>query len=61
MTKFANVYRTEENLCKLQEKLVRLERAFDPISNADFQGIEIFLRLKNGSSSGECDVSAERE
>ena len=46
MTKFANVYRTEENLCKLQEKLARLEQAFDPISSADFQGIEIFYSLK---------------
>ena len=50
MTKFANVYRTEENLCKLQEKLVRLERAFDPISNADFQGIEIFYGLKTAQA-----------
>ena len=46
MTKLANVYRTEENLCKLQEKLARLEQAFDPISSADFQGIEIFYSLK---------------
>ena len=50
MTKFANVYRTEENLCKLQEKLARLERAFDPISNADFQGIEIFYGLKTAQA-----------
>jgi hypothetical protein len=50
MTKFANVYRTEENLCKLQEKLARLERAFDPISSADFQGIEIFYGLKTAQA-----------
>ena len=50
MTKFANVYRTEENLCKLQEKLARLEQDFDPIENADFQGIEIFYGLKTAQA-----------
>ena len=50
MTKFANVYRTEENLCKLQEKLDRLEQDFDPIENADFQGIEIFYGLKTAQA-----------
>ena len=50
MTKFANVYRTEENLCKLQEKIARLEQDFDPIENADFQGIEIFYGLKTAQA-----------
>nr|WP_314741248.1 FAD-binding protein [uncultured Haemophilus sp.] len=46
MSKYANVYRTEENLYKLREKLNRLERDFNPIAYADFQGIEIYYALK---------------
>lgn len=46
MSKYANVYRTEANLCKLREKLNRLEQDFDPIAFADFQGIEIYYALK---------------
>lgn len=46
MSKYANVYRTKENLCKLREKLNRLEQDFNPITYADFQGIEIYYALK---------------
>ena len=46
MSKYANVYRTKENLCKLSEELNRLENRFNPITHADFQGIEIYHALK---------------
>lgn len=46
MALYANVYRTVENLKRLLDELKQLERRFNPIYHAHFQGIEIYHALK---------------
>lgn len=46
MAKFANVYRSRENLLKLLSELEQLEQRFCPIEQAEFHGIEIYHALK---------------
>lgn len=46
MSRYANVYRTSENLTALQTELEELEQSFCPIAQSSYQGIEIFHGLK---------------
>lgn len=50
MTKFANVYRTEYHLTQLLQELETLERRFEPLTHAPFQGIEVFYALKSAQA-----------
>lgn len=54
MSKWANVYRSGENLTRLLDELQRLEQQFCPITQAEFNGVEIYHALK----SAQCVVQA---
>lgn len=54
MTRFANVYRTRENLVKLSETLCSLESCYCPLKYQAFNGIEVYFGLK----TAQCIVSA---
>ncbi|QLB21305.1 fumarate reductase [Vespertiliibacter pulmonis] len=54
MTRFANVYRTPENLVILRKELHSLENRFQPLKYQAFNGIEIYFGLK----TAQCVVSA---
>lgn len=46
MARYANIYRTQENLLALQQQLDALAQRFDPITHHQHQGIEIAQALK---------------
>lgn len=50
MARFANVYRSSENLHALYAELVRLEQQFCPITQAEFHGIEVYHSLKSAQA-----------
>ncbi|MGX2950107.1 FAD-binding protein [Ursidibacter sp. B-7004-1] len=50
MSRFANVYRTTENLIALQQSLQKLAERYQPLAFHQHQGIEIYYALKTAQA-----------